>query len=239
LQSLDSKPAADRLPIFKIAAGALGLVAFITLLTIGIQLVGVERLQAVIRDAGPLAPLAYIALKAVTYVFAPLTSGPIQLVSGTLFDNVGLGVLYTLVGEVLGGSISFWIARKLGRPAVARLAGAPGMARIDEFYQTKLGGWRSLAAARILLFSVWDFLSYGAGLSTVRYRTYLLISIVCGFFPTLFFVALGDAIATNPALLMVAYALVGAGIALPVLLRRPLERFLQKHSTPDTAAPLT
>jgi uncharacterized membrane protein YdjX (TVP38/TMEM64 family) len=237
LQPLETSPAADRLPVVKIVVGAAGLVVFITLLTIGIQLVGVQRLQALIQDAGPLAPLAYIALKALTYVFAPLTSGPIQMVSGTLFDNVGLGVLYTLMGEVLGGSISFWIARRLGRPAVARLAGAQGMTRIDDFYRTKLGGWRSLAAARIILFSVWDFLSYGAGLSVVRYRTYLLISIVCGLPPTLLFVWLGDAVVTNPALLVVAYGLVGVGIILPLLLRRPLERFLQRQSAQDTAAP--
>lgn len=44
--------------------------------------VGTERLQAMVKDAGPLAPLVYMLLRALNYVFAPLTTGPIQFASG-------------------------------------------------------------------------------------------------------------------------------------------------------------
>lgn len=202
-----------------------GFVAFVTLVTLLVNAIGVERLQAMIQTAGPLAPLIYIIIKALTYIVAPLTSGPIQVVAGTLFDSVWLGTVYTLVGEVLGGSINFWIARRWGRPAVVRLVGQQGMERVDALYENRLGGWRGLAVGRLLLFSFWDFLSYAAGLAqTVRFVTYLWVSIVLGFVPTFAFVWLGDSVVTDTSRLMALYALVAVTIVLPLILQKPLKR---------------
>ncbi len=215
------------LSLRQILPGAIGLIIFVTALTLGVNAIGVERLQKWITDAGVFAPLIYILIKALTYIFAPLTSGPIQLVAGTLFANVWLGVLYTLIGEVIGGSINFWLARRFGRPLVLRLAGEKNMAQIDQFYQQRMGGWRSLALARLLLFSLWDFLSYAAGLAPVTFRAYVGVSIIIGFIPTFFFVWLGTQAIDNPALLPLAYLLVGLAIAAAFLLEKPLMRWLQ------------
>lgn len=209
---------------------ALGLVVFITVLTIGIQQIGIVPLQQWVQQAGVLAPLAYIALKAVTYVFAPLTSGPIQLVSGTLFDSVPLGVFYTVVGETLGGSMNFWLARWWGRPLVRRLVGQAGMLRVEEFYQTRLTGWQTLIIGRLLFFTIWDFLSYAAGLTSVRFRDYLWVSLLVGAIPTFFFVWIGDAVVTNPPMLIVAYGLVVLGIVVPLLLRSRLQNRRQEFT---------
>ena len=224
----EENPATNSRPIREILLGGVGFLAFMTILIIGINSIGVDNLQQFIRDAGPLAPLVYIGIKAMTYIFAPLTSGPIQVVAGTLFGNVWLGTLYTLMGEVLGGSISFWIARRWGRPVVLRLVGKDGMAQVEQVYQNRLGGWVSLAVARIVLFSVWDFLSYALGLAkSVRFSTYVLISTIFGFFPTFIFVWMGNtAIADTRSMLMV-YALVAALILLPVIFHKQLQQLLE------------
>lgn len=208
--------------------GGIGFVIFLTIVVVGINGVGIENLQIFIEDAGIWAPLIYIFVKAITYIFAPLTSGPIQVVAGTLFDNVWLGVLYTLIGEVIGGSISFWIARRFGRPVVERFVSEEGMQQVEDFYQNRMGGWVSLAAARVILFVVWDFLSYAAGLAeSVKFRSYLLVSIVFGFIPTFFFVWIGDAAVQDPRILVLAYAIVVVMVLVPVLARKQIERFLQ------------
>lgn len=214
-------------PVREIIIGGVGFLLFLTILTIGINAMGVDNLQQFIRDAGPFAPLVYIGIKTLTYVIAPLSSGPIQVVAGTLFDSVWLGVLYTLIGEVLGGSISFWIARRFGRPVVLRFIGKNGMIQVETFYQDRLGGWMSLAVARIILFSVWDFLSYALGLAKpVRFSTYLLISIIVGFFPTFLFVWLGDTAIQDSRAMVMIYSLVAILILIPVLARRPINRLL-------------
>ncbi|MBZ0300344.1 MAG: VTT domain-containing protein [Anaerolineae bacterium] len=192
-----------------------GALAFV-LVTLGmlglIEWIGVERIQKFIQDAGPLAPLAYIALKMATYIFAPLSSGPIQLSSGILFGFVP-GVVYTMIGEVLGGSISFLIARHLGRPIVHRLVGTEGMGRVDQFV-SQLGGWKALAYARLFLAAIYDFISYAAGFARgVTLVQYVLVSTLVGLIPTSLFVAAGTSLATNRNMVLVIYALLG-GISL-------------------------
>ncbi len=227
-QTLETTGLDNRASWRQIILGAVGFIVFLTVLTFGINAVGIENLQQVIRDAGPLAPLLYILIKALTYIFAPLTSGPIQVVAGTLFDSLWLGVFYTLIGEVIGGSISFWVARRLGRPIVVRLVGQKNMRQVDDFYANQMGGWRSLAAARIVLFSVWDFLSYAAGLAkTVSFRAYFLVSVVLGFFPTLFFVWIGNTAVEDTRALIWIYVLVGGLILLPLLFRKRVMRLLR------------
>jgi uncharacterized membrane protein YdjX (TVP38/TMEM64 family) len=222
----------SRRRLLELGAAALGFIAFIAVITAFIQSVGVPELQRFIKDAGPLAPLAYIVMKALTYVFAPLTSGPIQVFAGTLFGNVWLGVLYTLIGETIGGSISFWIARRFGRPRVAKFVGAEGMKQVDEFYHNRLGGWMPLAVARLVLFSFWDFLSYAAGLAPVSFRAYVFVSLVFGAIPTFVFVWLGERFVNDNGVLLLSYALLVVLTVLPLLLMRPISRLLENLSKP-------
>lgn len=183
-----------------------------------IEAIGLERIREVIESAGPLAPLAFIAIKITTYVFAPLTSGPIQFSAGILFGLLP-GTLYVLIGEVIGGSISFWIARTLGRTVVRRFVGEAGMARVDQFYH-QVGGWRGLLYARLFLFSIYDFISYAAGFTPVRYKSYLLVSIFAGFIPTFVAVALGTALTEERSQFMLLYAVVAVLCVVPLLLHR-------------------
>lgn len=219
-------------PIREIIVLLAGFVVFMVVLLTFMNAVGIPRIQEAVQEAGVFAPLFYILLKTLTYVFAPLTSGPIQVFAGTLFDSVWLGVLYTLIGECLGGSISFWIARKLGRPMVARLVGKDGIRQVDDFYQNRLGGWLPLAVARLVLFSVWDFLSYAAGLAPVKFSSYLWVSFFVGAIPTFLFVWLGDNIVNDEGSLLLIYGLVAVLIAVPILLRKPIGSLLQHLSKP-------
>lgn len=184
--------------------GALAFVVITLLMLAAVEWIGVERIQKSIENAGPFAPLVYILLKAATYIFAPLSAGPIQLSSGLLF-GLWPGVFYSLAGEVIGGSISFLIARKLGRPTVARFVGQNSVARIDQLIG-QLGGWRALVYARLFLFSIYDFISYAAGLTTtITFRQYILVSAVLGFIPTFIFVATGTSLAENRGLIIPLY----------------------------------
>jgi uncharacterized membrane protein YdjX (TVP38/TMEM64 family) len=206
----------------------LGAVSFLTvtiLLFAVIHWIGLERLQTIIEQSGSLAPLAYIALRATTYVVAPLSSGPAQFTSGMLF-GLWPGTFYSLIGEVIGGSINFWIARLLGRPAVRRLAGKAGLAKIDEYYE-RAGEWRTLIIARLILFSLYDFISYAAGLAPLKYRTYFLVSFIAGFIPTFAAVALGTRFEGENRVLWIVVALIGSVlVAVIALTNQRFRRFM-------------
>jgi uncharacterized membrane protein YdjX (TVP38/TMEM64 family) len=182
------------------------------------QRIGVERIQEAIAAAGALGPLLYIAIKALTYVFAPLTAGPLQLTAGLLFGVVP-GIAFSLIGEVIGGSINFWIARIWGRALVVRLAGAGSMSRIDSFYQDYLSGVGPLAVSRLLFFSFFDIISYAAGLTRLPYSSYLFVAVVVGLIPTTLIVLSGTLLIDNPALILALFLAGSALSALPVAYR--------------------
>ncbi len=203
--------------------GALAFIIITLAMLAAIEWIGVERIQKTIENAGPLAPLAYMLLKAITYIFAPLSAGPIQLSSGLLF-GLWPGVFYSLLGEVIGGSVSFLIARKLGRPVVMRFVGASSVARVDDLIG-KLGGWRALAYARLFLFSIYDFVSYAAGLTTtITFRQYFAVSVTLGFIPTFIFVAVGTSLTENRGLIIPLYIGVGVISIAPFVIRWLLRR---------------
>lgn len=187
-----------------------------------LERVGIDTLRGHIEAAGPFGPLLYILIKAATYVFAPLSSGPIQLFSGALFGVIP-GTLYTVIGEVAGGTVSFLIARHLGRPVVRRLTGDAGLRRIDDFVE-RLGSWRALVYARLLLFGFYDFISYAAGFAgPVTLRQYVLVSAIFGVVPSFLFVWAGDHFSQmDSRLLLTLWALVAAGSLLPWLIQRAL-----------------
>lgn len=190
----------------------------------GINAIGVETIRETIASAGPFAPLLYIVIKAATYVFAPLTSGPIQVGAGIIFEPFW-GIVYTVIGEAIGGSVAFLIARRFGRPVVKRLLGDDGLARVETFV-SQIVDWKTLLYARIILFALFDFISYAAGFSRVRYRTYLIIALTAGTIPTAVAVLLGSAWTENSNFLLI-YGLLAVACIVPLLLNKPIRRLLK------------
>ena len=149
----------------------------------------------------------------VTYVFAPLSSGPIQLSAGLLFDVLPDDLHGHRGGG--GGTISFSDGAASGAAIVRRFVGVEGMQRVDEFVK-QLGGWRALAYARIFLFGIYDFISYAAGFSaTVTLRQYVLVSVILGTVPSFVFVYAGASLTGDRRLLLAIWALVALASVLP------------------------
>lgn len=208
---------------------AIGFIVVTGLLLYGIHVIGLERLREAIESAGPLAPLLYIGIKIVTYVVAPLSSGPIQLSAGVLFGLIP-GTIYTLLGEVIGGSINFWLARRYGRPVVQRVVGAEEMPRIERAV-SGIVDWKTLLYARLFLFSIYDFISYAAGFSNVSFRAYLIVSITGGIPTTFIAVLLGTGLTSDSFLAV--YALIGVLSLIPLLLQKRARRWLKLDDAPE------
>jgi uncharacterized membrane protein YdjX (TVP38/TMEM64 family) len=174
-------------------AGLAGLIACGVAFFAIVQAVGPERLRGTVVAAGPLAPIAYVLLKAVTVVVTPLSGTPLRLAAGTLF-GFWEGVALSVLGSVLGGSANFWIARIFGRPTVVRLLGPKALARVDPLLG-RLADWRALVLARVVLAPLWDVISYGVGLTRLRFRTYLAVALLCDIVPSMILVGVGTSVA--------------------------------------------
>ncbi len=212
------RPALTHVSLPTAVFGFLAVVAVTVLTLVALTAVGTERLQGLVAHVGPWAPAVYIALKASTYVVAPLGGSPLHVSAGALF-GLGYGTLYSLAGDVMGGCVNFWIARLLGRRVVMRFVGQQGMGRIDGFYR-ELGGWRALLFSRLFLSSVYDFISYAAGLTSLAFRRYLVITATGGVVPTLLFVAIGASVAGTRWMLLLAYGGLALLCLAPLMLHR-------------------
>jgi len=208
--------------------GGLLFLALLTLMYLLVQSIGLDELQEMIAAAGVLGPLVFIAVKALTFTVAPLSAGPIQFASGILFGVVE-GTLYSLVGELIGGAANVMIARIFGRRIVERLVGSAAMKKVDGFYERHLNDWKSLLAARVLLFSVYDFISYAVGFSRISLLVYVAVSFLGGLLPTLAFVLIGSEASQNQNVLLMFY--IGAAVLflIFVLLRRPISRWVSQY----------
>jgi uncharacterized membrane protein YdjX (TVP38/TMEM64 family) len=223
---------ADRISWRAVALAGLSFVGITILLTLAIEAIGTEHIQAFIEQAGPFAPLVYILLRASTFIIAPLSTGPVQFAAGILFGFVP-GVIYSIIGEVVGGSANFWIARLLGRPVVGRLVGQGGMARVEKFYRQAGEAW-SLVYARLFLFAVYDFISYAAGFTPIPYRQYLLITAVGGLLPTALAVAVGSTLTGGDyGQLLALYAVLAVLAIIPLIFYKRFRRLLRVDTPPD------
>lgn len=187
-----------------------------------------ENIQGFIEQGGPLAPLVYIGFKSLTYIIAPLSAGPIVMLSGTIFGP-WLGTLYSMIGDLIGGSVNFWIAALLGRSIVIKLTGKKGLQKVDEFYES-VGEWKGLLVTRFVLHGFYDFVSYAAGLTKLKFRTYVWVSLVGGILPTFYAVFVGSTLIANRG---VFFSMIGVTLILILLMLYLQHKEEQKKTTSE------
>ena len=128
-----------------------------------------------IEQLGPWGPIAYIAFFAGSMLFAPVPTAPAPIIAATVFGGA-LGFLYTLIGTAIGSAICFWLARKLGRPALRRLMSQAAVDKVDELGERL--GLRLLIVLRLFPIAGVDYVSYAAGLTQMRFGIYIVVSIL-------------------------------------------------------------
>jgi uncharacterized membrane protein YdjX (TVP38/TMEM64 family) len=191
------------------------------------QSVGFERIRQTIASAGPLAPVLYIAVRMSTMIFAPLTSGPLQMASGAVF-GLWQGLLYSLLAETLAGSINFWVSRRFGKPLVRRFVGERGLNQIEQFYH-RAGEALTLVYARLFMSGVYDFVSYAAGLTPISYRTYVLVSVIVGVIPVFGTVAIGSVLTELDSRFILAAGLMSVLFVVPLFFYPRLRRWFDRR----------
>ena len=125
---------------------------------------------------GLVAPLVFIALQIIQVVLFVIPGEVTQIAGGYLF-GMWLGAFYSLVGICLGSTVNFFLGRILGVPFVQAVFGAERLKRFGAILSSKRA-----TTAFFLLFAIpgipKDALSYVAGLSTLGFGWFLLVSTV-------------------------------------------------------------
>ena len=175
-----------------------------------------EHLQAVLAPLGPWAPAGFMAIKVVTIVLA-LPSAPVTITGGLLFGAVW-GTVVNVLAATAGASLTYFIGRAIGREEVERRLHG----RLKEL-DDGLGenGLSFMLFLRLVPLFPFNGINYGAGLTRISFRDYLLGTFF-GIMPgATVFTLMGAAAAEGDARLAVfAFAGLGLLALLPVLLKR-------------------
>ena len=196
------------------------------------------RIEALLEQIGPFAPLIYMAVMAATAVLVPIPGPPLFVIAGAIFGPV-MGTIYAVAGSVAGALIAFLIARFLGRDIVESLVGKQVVicCECSEGLLAKI-----VFFARLLPLISFDVVSYGAGLTRMSLRSFALATLLGSLPMTFIYHSFGSVLAVSSrTALVLGLAIAAILFALPYLAERyDIKRFrprLVTRNGEDPCAP--
>lgn len=139
-----------------------------------------DELREFILGFGILSPLIVILITTLQVLIAPIPAQVTAFVSGYIF-GVTWGTIYSLIGVTLGSFLAFIIGRKFGRKFVSKIVNSKIFNKFDNICDNR---------DTFILFLIFllpcfpdDAICYLAGLSKIKIRTFVLISVI-GRLPT-------------------------------------------------------
>lgn len=149
-----------------LAIAVIGGLAAFQLLESGLDAASAMRLLAQNCDWAALL----VILLMIAHCFAPFPAELLALAAGAIF-GVAYGAALIWIGAMIGAALSFGLARWLGRPFVESVLPARHLKKLDR--------WADDDPAFVLLLSrfvpliAFNLINYAAGLTPVRWRTFL------------------------------------------------------------------
>ena len=183
-----------------------------------------ERFEAVAAELGPWAPA--LAIGAMVLVsFLPIPAETVAIANGAAFGRLE-GFAFTWIGAMLAAAIAFWIARSIGAPIITRIISPKALQHFEALVERR--GAPFLLLARMIPLVPYTVVNYGAGLSPVRFSTFLWTSAI-GMAPPIFaFVSAGALMREQPWLGWVA---IGAIIAICGLIAYSVRSYFADERT--------
>jgi uncharacterized membrane protein YdjX (TVP38/TMEM64 family) len=129
-----------------------------------------EQIQLWLAEMGKIASLFYILAMAIAVVISPIPSLPMDIAAGAFFGPL-LGTIYSVAGALAGAIISFILSRFLGREFIERFLGGHinFCTSCSDRLLTKI-----VFISRLLPIVSFDIISYGAGLTKMSLKKFVI-----------------------------------------------------------------
>lgn len=163
----------DNQRMLKIALGILFLsIVLVVIYKIYSLKLSVEDIKNYVIGFGKIGPLVYIIM----FSLVPLTLFPdsVLAIAGGLIFGLFKGYIYTTIGALIGGTISFYISRYWGREVVKKLT-KEKLDKVEAMINNS--GFMIILLLRLIPLFPFDVISYGAGLTSVKYKDFLLATL--------------------------------------------------------------
>ena len=133
--------------------------------------VDVQLAKDYILSFGIWAPIMSFFLMILQSIVAPLPAFILTFANAGLFGWIN-GAILSWTSSMAGAILCFWIARFYGRDVVEKLTSKGTLKSVDDFF-SKYGNYAVLIA-RLLPFISFDIVSYAAGLTKMRFWSFVL-----------------------------------------------------------------
>jgi len=181
----------------------------------------IAGLRDYIVSFGFWAPVASSFLMVLQALVAPIPSFLITFANGLAF-GVFWGWMLSLFGHTLAAAVSFGISRALGRVPVEVLVGRTGLESADRWFAR--WGLYAVFAARLVPGIAFDVVSFAAGLTRMRFRSFILATALGVLPQTFLYSYLGRQAPQYVGLFLVTSGIVVATVVLVAVLRRRRRR---------------
>ena len=140
------------------------------------QLKSFDHVTSILRSYKTAGALVYLAAQVLQIVISILPGQVFQIAAGYLF-GFPYGLLLSVAGVLAGTTITYYLAKFLGTDVMAWILGSDKMKRFVSMLNSE--------RAYIIIFLIYlipgmpkDLICYAAGISSVDFRRFLLISTV-------------------------------------------------------------
>ncbi len=149
-------------------------IVFLILITFTTYLIskyGIEKLKSVVEIMGPWAPIGIFTLRFSSVVIPALPGTAYSLLAGALL-GFKKGLLIICLSDLASCSISFFISRRYGKKVVNQLVGPKFIQRVETLSRKHLETNFFLMTG-FLMTGFFDFISYGLGLTKVKWVKFI------------------------------------------------------------------
>lgn len=185
----------------------------------------IEAVKDYLLSFGAWAPIVSALLMIISVLIAPLPAFVPTFANGLLFGAFWGGLL-SWSSALLGATLCFYMSRGFGRPVVEKMVSKKALDWMDRFFKNY--GIHSIIIARVVPIVSYGIVSYAAGLTSMRLRTYLIGTAIGQTPATILYSYLGEHATESMWILFWAFVLVICMVMLGSVLKPWIEKRMRK-----------
>lgn len=179
-----------------------------------------EEVQAYILSFGIWAPIISFFLMIFQAIFAGIPAIAITLGNAAVF-GWWQGAFLSWISALSASAICFWLARYFGRDLVVKLTTETMLQSADAYFEKY--GKNTILICRLLPFVPFDIVSYAAGLTSMKFRHYI-VSTGIGMMPATIIYSYVGGVLTQFAKSLFAIIIIACSVAMVVFVLKAIRR---------------
>lgn len=172
---------------------------------ISIDTFSIHGVENILKEHKDTSVIIYMFLNLIRPFFMIIPAWIFAVVSGVIYGPF-LGTVYSLIGIFISSISAFYLGRILGRDFLYNMFGNK-LKKIDKSLDEN--GFRYLFIMRVTVVFPFDPLSYMAGMSKMKFRPYIVATMLGVIPETIAFNYLGESLKNIPFSVLVVIVCVG------------------------------